>query len=195
MSELFAEALTRFQSVMSRARQLDVREPTAVAIATVTAAGTPSVRMVLLRGYDVRGFVFFTNSQSAKGRHLAAHPHAAMCLYWDPLQEQVRIEGQVEIVADAECDRYWEQRSRASQLASLASKQSQRLPDRAVYEAEVARWECELDGQEVPRPPHWHGYRIIPQRIEFWIGRDARMHDRTVYELVDGDWQRFLLYP
>lgn len=192
---LLLEAIERFQSLLERARQLDMKEPDAVALATADRRGRPSVRIVLLRGCDARGFVFYTNSHSDKGRQLAENPHAALCFYWDLLREQVRVEGRVEPVSDEESDAYWSRRPRPSQLAAAASEQSSLLPDRQVYEQRVAKLELELAGREVARPKHWFGYRVAAQRIEFWQGRENRMHNRTVYEETPHGWTRYFLYP
>jgi len=191
----FADALDRFQQLLRRAEATHLREPTAVALATADQAGRPSVRIVLLRGFDERGFVFFTNSESRKGEQLAENAHAGLCFYWDELSEQVRIEGTAEPVTSEESDTYWSKRPRDSQIASSASKQSQKLPDRETYERDVAELESKLAGKEVPRPEHWYGYRVIPNRIEFWTRRDARMHERTVYEQDGESWKKYLVYP
>ncbi len=192
---LYGEALERFQRLLERAVALGLRDPTAAALATVDDHGQPSVRIVLLRGWDPQGFVFYTNSRSEKGRQLAKNPQGALCLYWDALQEQVRIEGRTEFVDEAMCDDYWVGRPRLSQLASVASDQSSVLNDRTELEDRVAALDRQFSGQPVPRPSHWRGYRLAPTRIEFWIGREGRMHERTQYQLLDGTWRKSWLYP
>jgi pyridoxamine 5'-phosphate oxidase len=193
--DLYHEALARFAAVRERAAQLNLAEPDAMALATADANARPSVRIVLLRGLDERGLVFFTNSHSEKGLQLAENPQASLCFYWDQLAEQVRIAGRVEVVSEAESDAYWSRRRRLSQVAAVASDQSAVLADYAGYERRVRQLEQQYAGQPVPRPPHWLGYRVVPQRIEFWEGRDGRMHVRTVYEECGNVWVKFLLYP
>ena len=192
---LFIEALEQFADVMRQAESLDLREPTAVALATATPDGRPSVRIVLLRGWDERGFCFFTNTTSRKGRELAANPRAELCFHWEGIERQVRINGTVEIVSDAESDAYWTGRARDSRIGAWASKQSAELDDRRTLEERVERFDSKYPGEDVPRPDFWCGYRVVPERIEFWNGLPARLHERHVYELVDGQWTRQLLYP
>jgi pyridoxamine 5'-phosphate oxidase len=191
----YQAALDRFRTVFERALQLEVHEPAAVSLATVGPGGQPSVRTVLLRGFDERGFVFHTNSQSRKGRHISENPQVALCFYWDSLKEQVLVEGVAEPLPDDESDRYWSSRHRDSRIAAWASLQSQRLENRHVLESRFDEFEAKFEGQDVSRPPHWHGYLIVPRRIEFWQGRPARMHDRIVYEQVEGGWTVYRLYP
>jgi pyridoxamine 5'-phosphate oxidase len=191
----YQAALDRFRGLFEQALRLEVHEPAAVALATVGADGQPSVRTVLLRGFDERGFVFHTNSQSRKGRQLGENPRVALCFYWDSLKEQVLIEGTAGPIPDEESDAYWQSRHRDSQLAAWASLQSQRLDNRHVLESRFDEFEARFEGGDVPRPPHWHGYRVTPHRIEFWQSRPARMHDRIVYERTDGEWAVYRLYP
>ena len=193
--EIYQEALDKFTRLFEQAHDLDLKEPAAVALATADAQGRPSVRMVLLRGFDPGGFVFYTNSRSRKGQSLAVNRHAAMCFYWQQLAEQIRIEGTVEEVTEQENDAYWESRPRGSQIAAFASDQSDTLEDRGVLDARFRELEAEFEGVPVPRPAHWHGYRIQPDRIEFWTGRPARMHERTLYCRSNDGWTRCLLYP
>jgi pyridoxamine 5'-phosphate oxidase len=167
----------------------------AVALATADAEGRPSARMVLLRRFDQRGFIFFTNSHSKKGRELAANPRAALCFYWDELEEQVRVQGAVAQVSDPESNAYWRSRTRESQIGAWASLQSEKLDDRATLEARNAEFERQFANQNVPRPEHWYGYRVAPDSIEFWKNRPARLHERLIYERTDNGWQKRLLYP
>ena len=191
----YQAAIDRFRGLFERAMQLEVYEPAAVSLATVGPGGQPSVRTVLLRSFDERGFVFHTNSQSRKGRHMAENPQVALCCYWDSLKEQVLIEGIAEPLPDDESDLYWASRHRDSRIAAWASMQSQRLENRHVLESRFDEFEAKFEGGDVPRPPHWHGYRIAPRRIEFWQSRPARMHDRIVYEQAEGGWLVYRLYP
>ncbi|MBI1901261.1 MAG: pyridoxamine 5'-phosphate oxidase [Planctomycetia bacterium] len=192
---MYAEAVQRFGELFQRASQAALREPAAVTLATADVSGRPSARVVLLRRYDAGGFVFFTNSQSRKGEELAANPRAALCFYWDPLLEQVRIEGTVEQVTAAESDDYWHSRPRDSQLGAWASDQSQTLDRRETLERRAAEFAEKFEGQRVPRPEHWLGYRVVPLRIEFWRSRPARLHERVAYEKGPGGWTKTLLYP
>jgi pyridoxamine 5'-phosphate oxidase len=166
-----------------------------MALATVGADGRPSVRMVLMRGFDERGLKFYTNINSRKGRDLALNPHAAVCFHWEPLRRQVRFEGFVERTSDEDADAYWATRPRDSRIAACASDQSQLLADRRTLTDRVAALEAKYAGNEVPRPEFWGGYRLIPDRIEFWHGRPARLHDRDVYERREASWTYGLLYP
>jgi pyridoxamine 5'-phosphate oxidase len=174
-----------------------VRAPEAMALATATADGAPSVRMVLLKGFGRDGFVFFSGYESRKGRELAANPRGALLFYWDPVGRQVRIEGSVTQVAPAETEAYFRSRPRGAQLAALASRQSEALTDRAELEARYAELEAELEGAEVPVPPSWGGFRLRPAAYEFWQHRENRLHDRFRYRPErDGDgWAIERLYP
>ena len=163
--------------------------------ATATSAGVPSVRMVLLREVDERGFVFHTNYDSRKSRELTDNPRAAMCIHWHSLEEQIRVEGRVERVSDAESDRYFKSRPRGSQLGAWASDQSAVLPSRETLEERYRETERRFDGQVVPRPPFWGGFRLIPDRIEFWFGRPDRLHDRLLYVRQGTGWKIERLYP
>jgi pyridoxamine 5'-phosphate oxidase len=167
-----------------------------MALATVDAAGRPSVRMVLLKGHGPDGFVFYTNRESRKAGDLAAVPKAALLFHWKSLRRQIRIEGAVAQVTDAESDAYFASRSRDSQLGAWASDQSRPLDSRATFEARFEEIQRRFDGQDVPRPPHWGGYRLTPNHIEFWQDRAHRLHERRVFDLVgDGTWSEGLLYP
>ena len=194
MSKLH-EALDRFDALFRRAATCDLNEPSAVTVATVDAGGRPSARVVLVKGYDASGFVFYTNTLSRKGRELAANPRVAMCLFWDPLMEQVRIEGHVAPVTDPEADAYWAGRHPGSQLGAWASDQSEPLESREALEARVAAFAERFGAGPIPRPDHWSGYRVVPDRIEFWRSLPNRLHERTCYSLDDGEWRVSLLHP
>ena len=184
-----------FEEWYTEAQQAEPGLPEAVALATADAAGAPSLRMVLLKGHDARGFVFYTNSRSRKGEELAANARAALLFYWKSLRRQVRIEGAVEPVADAEADTYFATRARESQLGAWASDQSQPMPSRADFERRYQAMAEQYDGAEVPRPPHWWGYRIAPERIEFWTDRAHRLHERRLFVRTGDGWTESLLYP
>ena len=167
----------------------------AMCLATAGADGRPSARMVLLKGYDSRGFVFFTNTESDKGRQLAANPAAALCFYWRGVGLQIRVEGRVTPVSPEEADEYFASRARASQIGAWASAQSRPLDARATLEARVAGLEAKYEGDDVPRPPHWSGYRIAAERLEFWRDRPDRLHDRLVFTHDGAGWARGRLNP
>ena len=194
---LLEEALRTFGQLLEQARAAGDSEPTAMTLATQDPDGRLSARTVLLKAFDARGFVFYTNTLSRKGRALAARPQAALLFHWKTLRDgvQVRIEGTVEPVDAAEADAYFASRPRASQLGAWASLQSEALPDRETFEARYARVEALHAGHAVPRPPHWSGYRVVPDAFEFWYGAQFRLHDRHAYRRVDGVWARGLLYP
>jgi pyridoxamine 5'-phosphate oxidase len=189
-----ANPITEFLGAVERAaaRQVDTAP---VALATADAIGRPSVRMVLLRGADERGFVFYTNHESRKARELVENPYAALCVHWHSLEEQIRIEGSVEKVDDAESDAYFASRPRGSQLGAWASRQSQPLGARETLEEEYRAVERRFEGQPVPRPANWGGFRLIPTRIEFWFGRPDRLHDRLLYLRKGDGWTIQRLYP
>lgn len=183
-----------FQDWMTVALDAGLVEPTAVALATCDA-GRPSCRMVLLKGAGPEGFTVFTNGESRKAREMAATGRAALTLWWDRLERQVRIEGTVERVSDADADAYHASRPRPSQIAAWASAQSRTLGSRTELEAKVEETLARFEGQDVPRPPHWGGFRIVPDAIEFWQGRRDRLHDRIVFRRAGGAWTRERLAP
>jgi pyridoxamine 5'-phosphate oxidase len=189
-----ADPLTQFRRWYEGAVAAGVVEPEAMALATASANGTPSVRFVLLKGIDARGVEFFTNYESRKGGELIANPWAALAVLWKPLQRQVRLEGAVEVLTPEESDAYFATRSRGSQLGAWASMQSEVIPDREWLEARLANVDAQYPG-EVPRPPHWGGFRLLPSMIEFWEGRPNRLHDREIFRRVDGAWVASRLSP
>lgn len=192
------DPIARFTALLDQARALDPKilpEPTAFALGTVDARGMPSVRIVLLKGVDERGFVFYTNHGSRKGRELLATKRAALCFHWQPLEAQVRVEGEATPVADDEADDYFASRARGSQIGAWASIQSQTLARREDLEERVARFEREYEGKSVIRPKHWSGYRVTPERIEFWKGMPSRLHEREVFTRVGSGWRTEMLYP
>ena len=167
-----------------------------MALSTVDRNGQPSSRMVLLKGFDHRGPVFYTNSESRKGNELEATSKASLLFFWDELERQIRIEGKVEHVTTEEADAYFASRPRGSRIGAWASSQSRPCADRATLDASIETVEKRFEGQDVPRPPHWLGYRVTPQKIEFWQGGESRVHDRVVYELCDdGSWSTQRLWP
>ena len=192
------DPIAHFQTLLAAAQAVDrtiLAEPTAMTLATAGADGQPSARLVLLKSVDARGFVFYTNLRSRKGRDLAANPRAALTVHWQPLEVQVRIEGVAEQVADAEADAYFATRPRGSQIGAWASDQSETLASERELDARFAEFVRRFAGREVPRPPHWSGYRVVPQRIEFWRNRPSRLHERRLFEREDGLWRERLLYP
>ena len=184
-----------FEDWMQAARASEPNDPNAMSLATATADGRPSVRMVLLKGVDPSGFVFYTNYESRKGDELLANPHAALLFHWKSLRRQIRIEGAVEGVSDAEANAYFASRARVSRLGALASDQSRPLPAREVFERRVDELDQRYPGDTVPRPPHWSGFRVVPAAIEFWQDMPFRLHDRRVYTRDGQTWQRTTLYP
>lgn len=187
--------LPLFDDWYAQAQASEPNDPNAVALATVDADGQPAVRMVLLKGHDERGFVFYTNRESRKADALTAHPVAALLFHWKSLRRQIRIEGRVEPVTDAESDAYFASRSRDSQLGAWASDQSRPLDARETFEARFAEMQARFEGQDVPRPPNWGGYRVIPAKIEFWQDRAHRLHERRLFVRDGDDWRETLLYP
>ena len=190
-----ADPIARFRRWYAAARSAGMKQPDAMTLATVGAGGRPSARMVLLKGADRSGFVFYTNGRSRKGRELAANPRTALVLHWDPIGRQVRIEGPARRVSDAEADAYWATRPRASQLAALASDQSAPVTTRAQLMARFRALDRTYCDRPVPRPPHWTGYRVVPESIEFWTHRDHRLHDRELFTRTRGGWKCSRLQP
>ena len=189
-AELAADPFVQFRRWLDEAIAAGLPQPDAMTLATATAAGIPSARMVLLRGYDERGFAFYTNYESRKGEELTANPRAALVFYWAPLERQIRIEGTVTTVTEAESDAYFQSRPRGSCLSAIASPQSRVVPNREVLEEKVRQLEEKFLGQTVPRPATWGGYRVVPAQIEFWQGRANRLHDRLRYVREEGGMWR-----
>lgn len=187
---------TLFDEWMVEARASELNDSNAMALATADAQGRPSVRMVLLKGHDARGFVFYTNGESRKAGDLIANPHVALLFHWKSLRRQVRIEGPITPVSVEEADAYFASRHRYSQLGAWASDQSRPLDSRETFEARFEEVKARFEGGDVPRPPHWGGYRVAPERIEFWADREYRLHERRLF-LPDGagGWREGLLYP
>jgi pyridoxamine 5'-phosphate oxidase len=191
-----AEPYRLFGQWLDDATKSEPNDPNGVALATVDADGLPDVRMVLLKGFDERGFTFYTNFESAKGREILGNMKAAMCFHWKSLRRQVRVRGPVEIASDAEADAYYASRPRGSRIGAWASKQSRPLESRFALEKAVAEYTARYAIGEIPRPKHWSGFRIMPQTIEFWHDRPFRLHDRIVFtRQSDGGWGKTRLYP
>jgi len=187
--------IEQFRLWLDDARASELAEPDAMTLATASPLCRPSARVVLLRGLDERGFVFFTNYESAKGHELEKNPHAAAVFYWGKLQRQVRIEGSVSKVAPEESDAYFESRPRGHRLSAWASAQSTVIPSREYLESRVASFDSEFAGHDIERPPYWGGYRITPERIEFWQGRPDRLHDRFLFTRSAERWHMERLSP
>ena len=196
---LHAEALATFERLLAQATASGMADPNAMSLATADASGMPSVRAVLLKSFDERGFVFYTHLDSAKGRDLRANPRAALLFLWRQLGEagiQARISGEVAQVDDAEADAYFASRARMSQLGAWASRQSATLESRQAFDQAVAEVEARFAGREVPRPPGWSGFRVLPSSFEFWHGAGFRLHERWRYErAADGGWSKRMLFP
>ena len=184
-----------FDAWFAEAQASEPNDPNAMALATADAGGRPSVRMVLLKGHGPDGFVFYTNREGRKAADLAANPQAALLFHWKSLRLQVRIEGPVSLASDAESDAYFASRSRDSQLGAWASDQSRPLDGRATFEARFAEMQRRFEGQDLPRPPHWGGYRVTPEVIEFWQDRAHRLHERRVFTRAGAGWTEGMLYP
>lgn len=195
MSAAQDDPLSLFHTWMVEAEASEPNDPNAMALATVDAQGRPSLRMVLLKGADEAGFVFFTNLESRKGEELAANPFAALCFHWKSLRRQIRVEGRTQAVSDSEADAYFASRARTSQIGAWASSQSRPLNGRFELEKRVAEFTAKFGLGKVPRPPHWSGFRLVPDRMEFWQDRQFRLHDRFVYTREDEAWKLQHLFP
>ncbi len=191
-----SDPIKLFESWLDEAKSSNmVKEPTAMALATASRNGKPSVRIVLLKSYDKRGFAFFTNMKSRKGKELKANPYASLCFYWMPLLRQVRIYGKITGVSKKEADKYFASRSRESQIGAWASEQSKVLSSREELEKLYKEFEGKFKGRKIPRPPHWSGFRLVPDQIEFWEECPHRLHDRTLYTKKSGKWKISKLFP
>lgn len=189
------DPISQFDLWLHEAVDAEPVNPNAMTLATVSADGRPSTRMVLLKGHDGQGFVFYTNYNSLKGRELLANPYASLCFYWKSLGRQVRVDGRSAPVSEAEADAYFASRPRGSQIGAWASEQSAPVKSRSVLEERVRALTEKYDGTEVPRPPHWSGFRVVPDRIEFWTDRPDRLHDREVFERDGAGWRVQRIQP
>ena len=191
------DPIAAFDGWLQEAAASEPNDPNAMSLATVGADGMPNARMVLLKGHDARGFVFYTNLESQKGDELADNAQAALCFHWKSLHRQVRVQGPISAVSDAEADAYFNSRGRQSRIGAWASQQSRPLVDRAELEAAFAKIDAQYPDEDIPRPPHWSGRRISPLRIEFWQDGDHRLHDRLVFKRASADaaWETERLYP
>ncbi|MBM0742396.1 pyridoxamine 5'-phosphate oxidase [Phormidium sp. CLA17] len=194
-ADIHPDPIQQFQIWFNQAVTANLLEPNAMTLATASTSGTPSARIVLLKGVDERGFVFYTNYNSQKGQELISNPQAALVFLWGELERQVRIAGAVEKIADQETEMYFHSRPKSSQLGAWASEQSQVIPNREVLEQRLADLDQEYQNQDVPRPAHWGGFRVVPHAIEFWQGRPSRLHDRLRYQFEADNWMIERLSP
>lgn len=190
-----SEPYRLFAAWLEDATASELNDPNALALATVDSEGMPNVRMVLLKGVDERGFVFYTNFESQKGEEILGTMKAAMCFHWKSLRRQVRVRGPVERVSDEEADEYYASRPRGSRIGAWASRQSRPLESRFALEKAVAEYTARHAVGDIPRPPHWSGFRILPRSIEFWHDRPFRLHDRVVFKQTGNQWEKTRLYP
>ena len=198
MHSLPDDILATFRTLFDEAAAAGEPDRTAMTVATAGEGGRPSARTVLLKAFDAAGFVFYSHLDGRKGRELQANPQAALLFHWPRVRNgvQVRIEGEVELVADAEADAYFASRPRVSQLGAWASHQSETLDARDTFEGRLARYEAEFEGRDVPRPPRWTGFRVVPRAVEFWYAATFRLHERWLHErAADGTWSKRMLYP
>jgi pyridoxamine 5'-phosphate oxidase len=189
------DPIALFSEWLREATASEPNDPNAVCLSTVDAEGMPDARMVLLKGVDERGFVFYTNTLSAKGRELAAHPRCALTFHWKSLRRSVRVRGETHAVSAEEADAYFATRARSAQIGAWASEQSAPLEDRLALEKRIAQAGLKFGLGKVPRPPHWSGYRVVPRTIEFWRDRPFRLHERLVFHRAEGGWTTTRLYP
>jgi len=194
-ADMTENMVRRFRAGFARAEASNIPEPTAMTLATVDKHGCPTARTLLLKNMDEAGFVFYTNLGSRKGRHLAANPSVCLVFWWRENQEQVVVDGHAEPVSEEEADAYFASRPRGSQIGAWASQQSRPMASREEFLERIAHFEKKFEGDEVPRPEHWSGFRVKPRRVEFWYGREFRLHERVCFDLVDGAWRESLLYP
>ena len=194
-ADLDSDPIKQFEAWFETALDADLLEPNAMTLATATPDGKPTARIVLLKGFSDRGFVFYTNYESQKGQQLIANPYAALVFLWDKLERQIRIEGKVEQLKPEESAEYFHSRPKASQLGAWASAQSRVIPNREVLEQKLVELQKNYSNATVPLPEHWGGFRVVPNRIEFWQGRPSRLHDRLVYVQADGSWEIKRLSP
>lgn len=187
--------LTLYKEWLSEAGAREINDPDAACLATSDKNGKPSARMILIKDISDKGLKFHTNEQSDKGQDLAENPHAALCIHWKSTRKQIRIEGKVEMINDAEADEYFAERPRARQIGAWASQQSRPFEHELDLSDALAKYDAEFEGKDIPRPPYWKGYRLIPTCFEFWIGQKDRVHTRFVYRLENGEWDASWLYP
>jgi pyridoxamine 5'-phosphate oxidase len=189
------DPIAEFGVLFQRAQEQEGEDATAATLATADDSARPSARVVLIKHFDQRGFVFYTNLESRKARELQSNPHAALCIYWPSIDKQVRVEGMVELVSDEEADTYFSSRPRGSQIGAWTSKQSQELASRKELLARYLKIQARFAGRRVPRPTFWSGYRLVPERIEIWHNQAHRLHDRFLFLRQDSGWNRRRLYP